>query len=122
MNTHDIEKSRVTYVQQMENQVQHLRAEHDKYKALADKWEPRVTVVNDVRTNVVSFGLEFGGKRVHANVTPEFLTQMDAAGACTAILDSLVKGLVEAQLRTVLLPEVQRAQQSVNAIVSAGKW
>lgn len=122
MNTHDIEKSRVTYVQQMENQVQHLRSEHDKYKALADKWEPRVTVINDAKTGAISFGLEFGGKCIHANVSPEFLAQMDAAGACTAILDSLIKGLVEIQLRTVLLPEVQRAQQGVKAIAGAGKW
>ncbi len=119
---HDYEKNRVEYVAQMEAQVQHLRSEYDKYKALADKWEPRVTVANDTMSGQVAFGLEFGGKRANVKVGTKFLEQMDAAGATTQIMEALIKGLVEDQLRAVLLPEVQKAQKGVQAIAGAGKW
>lgn len=118
----DIEKSRVAYVQHLETQIKHLQAEHDRYKEIADKWEPRVTVVTDPATNKTSFGLEFGGKRVHATVSQNYLVEMDSTGATSDIVDALVESLVVDQLRKVVAPEVDRAQRSAKTTSGAGKW
>jgi hypothetical protein len=116
----DIEKSRATYVQQLENSVQHLKKEHDTYKAIAEKWEPVVNLATS--DGKVTFGLKFGGKYVHATVTQEYLAEMDKTSATSAIVDALVESLVVDQLRQVFLPEVERAQAGAKAIQKAGKW
>ena len=118
----DIEKSRVAYVQQLETKMQHLQAEHDKYKAAADKWEPKLTVKTDAESKKITFGLEFGGKFVHATVADALLGQMDATGATSTIVDALVESLVVAEIRKVVQPEVERAQRGAKAIQGAGKW
>lgn len=118
----DIEKSRVTYVQQLEAKMQHLQAEYEKYKAAAEKWEPKVTVSVDPKSQKTTIGLEFGGKHVHATVTHDWLCQMDTTGAVTNIVDVLVESLVVEQLRKVVAPEVERAQKGALAVNGAGKW
>lgn len=118
----DIEKNRATYVQQLELTVQHLQGEHDKYKRLADKWEPKVTVKTDPATQKVSFGLEFGGKFTHATVTDTWLVGMDVTSAVTSITAALVDNLVEAEIRKVIQPEVERARNGAQSIQNAGKW
>ena len=118
----DIEKSRAVYVQQLETKLQHLQAEHDKYKTIAERWEPKLTVKTDTETKKVTFGLEFGGKFVHATVGDTWLAGMDATGATSTIVDALVESLVVSELRKVIQPEVERAQRGVQAIQSAGKW
>jgi hypothetical protein len=118
----DFEKNRVTHVQQMEATVKHLRAEHDRYKAIAEKWEPVVTVQTDANTQKTKFGLRFGGKNVHATVSSNFLQEMDSTGATSQIVNALVESLVVEQLTKVIRPEVERAQQGANATLGAGKW
>lgn len=118
----DIEKSRVAYVQQLETKLQHLQAEYEKYKAAAEKWEPKVTVLSDPKTQKTTIGLQFGGKHVHATVTAQWLCEMDQTGAVTGIVDALVESLVVEQLRKVIAPEVERAQKGAKAVEGAGKW
>ena len=118
----DIEKNRVTYVQQLETKMQHMQAEYEKYKAIADKWEPKITVLADPKTQKTTIGLEFGGKHVHATVTHDWLCQMDSTGAVSGIVDALVESLVVEQLRKVVAPEVERAQKGAKATAGAGKW
>lgn len=118
----DIEKNRAEYVQRIETQFAHIKGEYEKYKAIADKWEPRVTVSTDVETGKVSFGLKFGGKHVHATVTQQWLSQMDETSAVSSIVDALVESLVVAELRQVFVPEVKRLQAAAKTIQTAGNW
>ncbi len=118
----DIEKNRATYVQQLETKLQHAQAELDKFKTIAEKWEPKITVATDPKTQKTTFGLQFGGKHVHATVTADWLCQMDSTGATSAVVDALVESLVVAELRKVIAPEVERAQHGAKAVAGAGKW
>lgn len=122
MNNHDVEKTRVTHAHQIEQQMQHLSAELDRYKAIAEKWEPIVTVEIDPSTQKTKFGLRFGGKNTQAVASPEFLIQMDTDGATSQITSVLIEGLVADQLAKVLRPEVERAQNGAKAVQNAGKW
>lgn len=121
-NLHDMEKSRAVHVLNLEQTLEHMRAEHDKYKTLAEKWEPVVTTEIDAVSGKTKFGLRFGGKNVHATVTTQFLTEMDSPGATAAIVDALVESLVVEQLRLVVRPSVERAQNGAKAVLGAGKW
>lgn len=118
----DIEKTRVTHVHQMELRLQHLQQEHDRYKAIAEKWEPVITTKTDPATQKSTFGLRFGGKNVQATVTSQYLCEMDTTTAISAIVDALVESLVVSQLRQVVAPELERVQASAKATVGAGKW
>lgn len=118
----DIEKNRVAYVSQLEAKLKHLQSEHDKYKTLADKWEPKLTVVTDPQTKKVTFGLEFGGKRVHATVTDQWLAGMDSTSATSTVVDALVESLVVEKIRTIVAPELERVQRGAIAMQGAGKW
>jgi len=118
----DIDKGRVAHVANMEQQLEHLRAEYDRYKALAEKWEPVITTETDAQTQKTKIGLKFGGKHVHATVTANFLQEMDTTGAVSQITDVLVEGLMAEQLAKVLRPHVERVQKSVIAVAGAGKW
>lgn len=122
MDNYDIEKTRVDYVQTMEIQVRHLQTELDKYKAIAEKWEPRFTAQSDAATQMLAIGLEFGGKRANVKVSENFLHQMDATGATSELLHALINGLVKDQLHAVLKPIVERAQKNVNSVGGAGQW
>ena len=116
----DFEKSRVEHVQQMEVRMRHLAEAHDKYKAIAEQWEPKLTVVQDSKQ--VTFGLEFGGKRTHATIDATYLANADAASATTAIVDALIESLVCEQIRKVVRPQLEAAQHNVKSISGAGKW
>lgn len=118
----DIEKNRVTYVQQMETKLQHMQTEYEKYKAIAEKWEPKITVKTDTGTQKITFGLQFGGKFVHATVGADWLAGMDSTGATSTIVDALVESLVVAEIRKVVQPDVERIQAGVKAVQGAGKW
>lgn len=118
----DMEKGRVTYVANMEQQLQHMKSEHDKYKAIARKWEPIVTTEIDAGSGRTKFGLQFGGKNVQAEVSSQFLVEMDTVGATTQIVDVLIESLVKDQLSKVLAPIVERAQNGARAVSGAGKW
>jgi len=118
----DIEKNRATYVQQIETKISHLQNECEKYKAIADKWEPKLTMKTDVKSGNVTFGLQFGGKFVHASVTQQWLLQVDETSATTSIVDALVESLVVSELRKIVAPEVDKAQRAAKSISTAGKW
>ena len=118
----DMEKNRVTYVQQMEAKLGHLQTEYEKYKAIAERWEPQITVQANTETNKTTFGLQFGGKFVHATVTHDWLIGMDNTGATSAIVDALVESLVVSEIRKIVAPEVARVQQGAQASEGAGKW
>lgn len=118
----DIEKSRVAYVQQLETKLAHLQNEYEKHKAIADKWEPRVTVKTDTETGKVTFGLQFGGKYVHATVSQNYLAQMDTTTATSEICDALVESLVVSELRKIFAPEIERMSRGAFSVTNAGKW
>lgn len=118
----DIEKSRVTHVFEMENQLAHIRAEYDRYKALADKWEPVFVVEHNPSTNKVKVGISFGGKRASVTMGADYLSGMDAGGATANIVSSLTEALVKDQLHAVLLPQIEKARAGALTAQSAGKW
>jgi hypothetical protein len=118
----DIEKNRAIYVQQLETKMAHLQSEYDRFKTLAEKWEPRITVKTEPETRKTTFGLQYGGKHVHATVTDLWLAQNDQTTATSSIVDALVESLVSSILRDVIEPEVARAKRGAEAIQTAGKW
>lgn len=118
----DIEKSRVEYVQRLETQLEHMAKELDKYKQIAETWEPKITTVTEPSTQRTTFGLSFGGKLVHATVTQQYLAETDLNSAASTIVDALVESLVVEQLRKKIMPDVERNQQNARATVGAGKW
>jgi hypothetical protein len=118
----DIEKGRVSYVQELEVKMKHLQAEHDRFKRIADKWEPRLTVVIDPKTQKTTFGLAFGGKKMQATVGSDFLAQMDATGITTQLADTFYENLVSEHLKTIIRPEVERVQKGAISVEGAGKW
>lgn len=116
----DNEKNRVEYVNRIEQQLIHLQAEHNRYKALAEKWEPKFTVKNE--EGKVVFGFQLGGKYVHANLSHEYLREVDLTSGVSTLLEAFNNTLVSEQLRTVITPEFDRVQKSIQKIEDAGKW
>lgn len=117
-----MEKDRPEYVQRLETQIKHLQAEHDRFKTLADLWEPKLTVVSEATTDKIQFGLEFGGKMTHASVSNSYLRFADSVSATTAIVNALVESLVVEKLRAIVQPQVERVIQNALSTASAGKW
>lgn len=118
----DFEKNRIEYVQQLETQLAHLRGEYTRYKEIAEMWEPRITVKTNPTEQTTTFGLQFGGKMVHATVTNTYLAQTDSTSANSSIVDALVESLVVEKISKLLLPEVQRTQAGARISEGAGKW
>ena len=118
----DIEKNRVEYVHRMEQTVEHLKREHDRYKAIAEKWEPVITTEVDAKTQVVKIGLKFGGKHVHCTLTYGAMQQNTAEDAITSVTDALVESLVVEQIRKAVAPELTKIVAGAKAVAGAGKW
>jgi hypothetical protein len=118
----DFDKTRVAYVASMESKLEHMRSECDRYKSIAEKWEPVITTQTDTATGNTKFGLRFGGKNVHATVSNDFLVQMDITGATSNITDALVESLVVEQISKIIRVEVERVHNSAVAASKAGKW
>lgn len=115
----DIEKTRAEYVQRLETTLQHLRVEHDKYKALAEKWEPRFTIELGETAKI---GLEFGGKRAHVQVELQALSRSDTSGVAASVSESLTEALVTTTLAKLLQPSLEVAKRSATVALGAGKW
>lgn len=122
MNYEDNEKSRVDYVARLEATLTHATAELAKYRAIAEKWEPRCNAEVDSTRQLVSFTLSFGGKCSTAQATFSGLQGTDIATAVSAIIDSLVESNVSARLRDAVEPEVQRVMPNLKVVAGAGKW
>jgi hypothetical protein len=118
----DIEKSRTEYVVRLEQTLQHAQAELARYKAIAEKWEPKLHAEISPADQQARFTLEFGGKRTTATITFPAMAQTDPTTATSAIVDALIESNVAARLRDVVMPEVQRIQPSLKAMAGAGKW
>lgn len=118
----DIEKNRVEYVQKMEQTVEHLKREYDRYKAIADKWEPVITTEVDTQKQSVKVGLRFGGKNVHCTLTYQAMQQHTTEDAITSVTDALVESLVVEQIRKAVAPELTKLVAGAKAVAGAGKW
>ena len=118
----DIEKSRVEYVQRLEQQLQHSQSELAKYKTLADKWAPVVNVEMSSENEVVKVSLMFGGKALSVTLAYNYILQTDENTLVTGTVDVLANSIIADRLREVIRPEVHRAIQAVNAIKKAGQW
>ncbi len=118
----DMEQSRVTYVHSMEVKMQHMQKELEAYKFAAEKWEPKFTTATNTQTGVVTVGLQFGGKYVHAEVSTDYLQRVDTGTAVADIVDALIKNLVVDQMRARLLPDIERVRSNALATKDAGKW
>lgn len=118
----DNEKNRIEYVNRIEQQLIHLQSEHNRYKAIAEKWEPKFTVQNDLDNKKVLFGLQYAGKYVHATLSHQYLTEVDLTSGVSTVLEALINSLVTEQLKAVMTPEFDKVQKSVKAIQGAGKW
>lgn len=121
-NMNDIEKNRVQYVQQMEQTLSHLTKEYEKFKGLAEKWEPRITTEMNSTAQTVKIGLQFGGKYVHATLTFKALQETDLTTAVSAVADALIESLVVEQLRSVIAPKLDEAMKNAKSIKGAGTW
>lgn len=121
-NMNDMEKNRVDYVQRMEATVEHLTKEYQRYKTLAETWEPKITVKMDAKQELVTVGLQFGGKYVHATITFNHLQNSDLTSVVTSVSDALVESLVDAQLRQLISPELEKAMKSAKSVKGAGTW
>ena len=119
---HDIEKNRSEYVTRLEATLAHAQNEAARFKAIAEKWEPRATTQLDPVKQLVTVGLEFGGKFSHAQITFQSMANTDPTTAISAIVDALIESNVASRLREALEPEVTRLLPSVKASLGAGKW
>lgn len=118
----DIEKFRSEYVMRLETNLQHAQQELAKYKAIAEKWEPKLHAEISAKEQQCRFTLEFGGKRTTATITVPAMESTDVTTATSAIVDALVESNVAARLRDIVQPEVQRIQPSLKVMAGAGKW
>lgn len=118
----DIEKNRSEYVGRLELTLQHAQAELAKYKAIAEKWEPKLHAEISPGDQQARFTLSFGGKRTTATITFQAMQQTDPTTATSAIIDALIESNVASRLREVVSPEVDRVQPSIKAMAGAGKW
>lgn len=116
----DHEKNRTEYVHMLEKQIAHLTAEHDKYKAIAEQWQPKFHAVQE--TDVTTFNLSLGGRMVHCKVTPQYLQEVDLTSGTSTVLQALAESLVFDQFRKVITPEFDRVQRNAKATMGAGKW
>lgn len=121
-NMNDMERNRVAYVQQMEQKVEHLTREYQRYKTLAETWEPRVTTEMDAAKQLVKVGLQFGGKHIHATVTFNTLQTTDLTTAISAVTDALVESLVVEKIRGVLAPKLDECMKNAKSVQGAGQW
>ncbi len=118
----DIEKTRVEYVQRLEQQLQHAQTELAKHKALSEKWAPVVNAEMSSENELVKISLTFGGKAMSVTLAYNYILQTDETTLISGTVDVLANSIIADRLREVIRPEVQRAIQGVNAIKMAGKW
>jgi hypothetical protein len=118
----DIEKFRSEYVIRLETNLTHAQQELARYKAIAEKWEPKLHAEISVIDQQCRFTLEFGGKRTTATITFPAMERTDVTTATSAIVDALIESNVAARLREVVQPEVERIQPSLKTVAGAGKW
>jgi len=118
----DIEKQRVEYVAELEQQVKYLQEELAKFKPLAEKWEPKVVGSIDPHDKQVRFTLSFGGKRVTAVVSLQKAAANNVDDITTSVADTLFESLVVEKIRDALRPEVARLQPAAVGVMGAGTW
>ena len=118
----DIEKSRTEYVHSLEVKIKHLQAEHNRYKAIADKWQPVLTVIAVPQEEKTVFGLAFGGKKMQASTSIQFLQEMDTTSIVSTLAETFFENLIKEHLKTIILPEVERVKAGAEAMKGIGKW
>ena len=121
----ETEKTRTeydTYIKQLEAGAEHAKIELARYKAAAEKWEPKCHAEISTADQRVRFTLSFGGKRSTAEISFASMSITDQTTATSAIIDALIESNVAERLREAVEPEVARIQPSLKAIAGAGKW
>lgn len=111
----DIDKTRATYVVELEEKVRYLQEQLMHYKPLAEKWTP---VLNgQVEPNgACRVTLAFGGKRVTGEVSSQYVLSSSVNDITVAITDTLIESLVTDILRAEVKPEVERLQRGLSTV------
>ena len=120
MEFDDIEKSRVERVVYLEAQLAHALKEVDTYKSKAQQWEPIVKLSSSGKDPVIS--LTFGGKIQSVSIPSASLLAQTETDLLTAVVDALIAGGVNTQLKTVVLPVLKSAMANAKVVDGAGKW
>ena len=114
MTAVDFEKNRAEYVTRLELLVKNLKAE--------ERWVPQLGTELVADAELGRITLAFGGKRVTAQVSYDFLRDQTLTDATTYLLESAFKNMILEQLRPVIEPELDRLQKGAKAIAGAGQW
>jgi hypothetical protein len=116
----DNERHRMEHVRRVEHLLTNTQREVEKYRPLAEKWEP---VMESVTTpSAALFTLAFGGKRITVSVDQAVMTSHSAGDVTTHVIDTLLKELVGDVLRPIVLGEVERQHANAEITAKAGKW
>ena len=118
----DFDTQRIGEIMELEQQVKALRDEVQRYKTIAERWEPRVAAEVNPTARLGKVSLTFGGKTISATMSFDYLEKMDLTTATTSCVETLCSSLVIDRLRGVVQPEVQKLMDNVTIVMGAGKW
>lgn len=120
MEHQDMEKNRLEYVAQLEEQLAHARSELATYKPIADKWLP---IVNGrIDGEFGRFTLSYGGNRVTVEMSQEAMLSSDATMVTSAVTNSMCANLIADKLKEVVRPEVERVMKGFQSTSKVGQW
>ncbi len=118
----DIEKSRVAYVQQLEAKMAHLQSEYQRLKTVAEKFEPKITSKTAPENGKTVFGLQFGGRFTHVEVSDAWLLGMDETTAVTEISRALTDAIVYDEIKKAVQPDLVKMRRAAATRKGAGQW
>ncbi len=118
----DFDTRRVGEIAVLEEQIKSLQEQVNKFRQIAEKWEPRVSSEIVAPNNDGKVILQFGGKTIAATFTSSYITSMDLTSATTNVVETLCQSLVAERLRDVVRPEVERLMNNAASLLQVGKW
>lgn len=110
----DIEKTRIEYVQQLELDIRKLMRDRDEFKAIAEKFEIRVTfaqIVLDTGSHALQAAFKFGDKMFTVNVNAAKVHYFK--GDSTALLQQIVNAAITQLVDPVITSDASESFEKV---------
>lgn len=116
----DFDTRRIGEIAELELRVKNATDHAAAYKAIAERWQPRVTSMID--KDIAKISMTFGGKTMSATYPVKNLQGVDLTSATTSVLQTLFEAFIADALRPVVAPEVRRMIDAANSMTQVSRW
>jgi hypothetical protein len=114
------EKQRIDYVVQLEAHIKNQAEDLLHYRALADRWAPKLT--HSVTETTVQVTLMIDGKAVTATVPKPVFYANSENDITVSVVDTLLESLVAERIRPLVAEQIVALQKELVAERNVGQW